>query len=181
MLEVRPECIVTTTRDTVLVIGPNASMSARAAWGVMLVMAAVSLSIAGLFTWHGFWPILPFAGLELLALAWALQVSLRRNRYREVIEFDDQRLRVECGMSGEGAALSVDWVRSSTRVLLEMGPHRNDPSRLGLVNGSQRLELGRCLTDGERERLAARLRELILTGWRAGPSPAAEGAAPDCN
>ena len=181
MPRTRSDCLVTTVRDTLLVIRPNASMSARAALGVMLVMATVSLSIAGLFTWHGFWPILPFAGLELAALAWALQVSLRRNRYREVIEFDDQRLRIECGMSGEGAALSVDWARSMTRVQLEMGPHRNDPSRLKLVNGSQSLELGRCLTDGERERLAARLRELILAGWRAGSPLAAEGAAPDCN
>ncbi|WP_293394028.1 DUF2244 domain-containing protein [Nevskia sp.] len=172
---------MTTVRDTLLVVRPNASMSVRAAQGVMLVMATVCLSIAGLFTWHGFWPVLPFAGLELAALAWALQVSLRRNRYREVIEFDDQRLRVECGMSGEGAALLVDWARSMTRVQLEMGPHRNDPSRLKLVNGSQSLELGRCLTDGERERLATRLRELILAGWRAGSPVATKGAAPDCN
>lgn len=98
-----------------------------------------------------------------------------------MIRFDDQRLRVECGMSVEGAALSVDWLRSATRVLLEMGPHRNDPSRLKLVNGSRSLELGRCLTDEERDRLAARLRELILAGWRAGPPVAAQDATPDCN
>lgn len=172
---------MTTTRDTLLVIRPNASMTVRAAQGVMLVMALVSLSIAGLFTWHGFWPILPFAGLELVALGLALHVSLRRNRYREVIVFDGQRLKVECGMKGEGAALTVDWARSATRVLLEVGPHRNDPSRLRLVNGSRSLGLARCLTDEERERLAARLRELILAGWRAGPQHAAEDATPDCN
>lgn len=168
-------------RDTLLVIAPNASMSVRAAQLVMAVMATVSLGIAGLFTWHGFWPVLPFAGLELVALGWALKLSLRRNRYREVIVFDGERCRVECGTSGEGAVLTVDWVRSSTRVLLDVGPHRNDPNRLRLVNGSRSLELGRCLTDEERERLAARLRELILAGWRAGPRQAAEDVAPDCN
>lgn len=172
---------MSTSRDTLLVIRPNASMTVRAAQGVMLVMAVVSLSIAGLFTWHGFWPILPFAGLELAALALALHVSLRRNRYREVIAFDGGRLKVECGMSGDGAVLSVDWPRSATRVLLEVGAHRNDPSRLRLVNGSRSLELGRCLTDEEREGLAARLHELILAGWRAGSSETTEDATPDCN
>ncbi len=172
---------MSTSSDTLLVIRPNASMTVRAARGVMLVMAAVSLGIAGLFTWHGFWPILPFAGLELAALALALHVSLRRNRYREVIAFDGGRLRVECGMSGEGAVLSVDWPRSATRVLVEVGARRNDPSRLTLVNGSRSLELGRCLTDEERERLAVRLHALIMAVWRTGSSETTEDATPDCN
>lgn len=152
--------------DTRLVIGPNASMTAQMAWAVIGVMSAVSLGIAVMFAAQGFWPILPFAGLELAALGLALKVSLQRNRYREVIVFDGNRIRIECGMTGEGARLAVDWARSSTRVLLEHGIHRNDPTALSLTNGSRRLTLGRCLTDEDREQLAGRLRELILAGWR---------------
>lgn len=173
---------MTHSNDTTLVIGPNASMSASVAATVMAVMATVSLGIAALFAWNGFWPILAFAGLELAALGWALWVSLRRNRYREVIVFEGPRLRVECGMAGEGARLSVDWARSSTRVLLETGIHRHDPTTLSLVNGSRRLSLGRCLTDEGREQIARRMRELILAGWRAAaPQDAVAGPTPDGN
>lgn len=172
---------MTLPNDTTLVIGPNASMTAAMAASVMAVMATVSMGIAALFAWNGFWPILAFAGLELAALGLALVVSLRRNRYREVIVFEGSRLRVECGMVGAGARLTIDWARSSTRVLLEPGIHRNDPTMLSLENGSRRLSLGRCLTDEGREAIALRLRELILAGWRAAPQESAGDMTPDGN
>jgi uncharacterized membrane protein len=155
--------------NTQLVIGPNASMSVRQAVWFMAWMCAVSLAIGGFFALKGFWPILPFAGLELVALAAALAVSLRRNRYREVVDFDQDAIRVEVGEIGRGAGLQVRFTRSSTRVLLETGPYRNSPSRLLLSSQGQSLELGRCLTDEERQRLAARMRELIHPGWRRKP------------
>lgn len=172
---------MTLPNDTTLVIGPNASMTASMAVGVMGVMATVSLGIAALFAWNGFWPILAFAGLELAALGLALHVVLRRNRYREVIIFEGTRLKVDCGMVGGGARLSIDWSRSSTRVQLEPGIHRNAPTTLSLVNGSRRLTLGRCLTDEGREAIAQRLRELILAGWRVPAQETAQGMAPDGN
>ena len=90
--------------NTRLVIGPNASMSVRQAVWFIAWMCMVSLLIGGFFAWRGFWPILPFAGLELAALAAALAVSLRRNRYREVVDFDDEAVRVEVGEVGRGVA-----------------------------------------------------------------------------
>ena len=155
--------------NTRLVIGPNASLSARQAVLFMGWMCTVSLAIGGFFALRGFWPILPFAGLELVALGAALVVSLRRNRYREVVSFDDAAIRVEVGEVGRGAGLTVQLERAATRVLLEPGPYRTSPTRLLLSCQGQQLELGRCLTDEERSRLAARLRELIHPGWRRAP------------
>ena len=156
-------------------------MTVRMACRLMLSMCAVSFGIAGLFALRGYWPILPFAGLELAALAAALWVSLRRNRYREVIAFDEETVRIECGMLGDGASLRAEWPRSSTRVLIEQGPHRHDPTRLVLSNAGRQLELARCLTDEERERLASRLRELIHPAWRRTPSPARGTESMDFN
>ena len=152
--------------NTRLVIGPNASMSVRQAIWFMAWMCGVSLAIGGFFAVKGFWPILPFAGLELVALGAALTVSLRRNRYREVVDFEDEAIRIEVGEVGRGAGLQVRLPRSSTRVLLESGPYRNSPTRLLLSSPGQQLELGRCLTDEERNHLAVRMRELIHPGWR---------------
>lgn len=167
--------------NTQVVIGPNASMSARMAAVFMASMASVSLSIAGLFALQGYWPVLPFAGLELAALAAALWVSLKRNAYREVIVFRDELMGVRCGLIGEGATLSVEWPRSSTRVLVECGPHRNDPTRLVLDNLGRQLILAKCLTDEDRDRLATRLRELIHPGWRGAKLPDRDTGSADFN
>jgi uncharacterized membrane protein len=164
------------SENTRLVIGPNASLSVRQAIWFMAWMCTVSLAIGGFFAWRGFWPILPFAGLELAALAAALAVSLRRNRYREVVDFDGDAICVEVGEIGRGAGLRVRLARSSTRVLLETGPYRNSPTRLLLSGQGRPLELGRCLTDDERGRLADRMRELIHPGWRRKPAGTPESA-----
>jgi uncharacterized membrane protein len=151
------------------VIGPNASLSARQALGVMGLMATISLGIGMFFALQGLWPILPFAGLELAALGAALIVVLKRNRYREVLVFQEETIRVEIGMVGQGIAASFEVPRSRARVLLENGPHRNSPSRLLLSDLGRRVEIGRCLTDEERERIAGRMRELIHPGWQRSP------------
>lgn len=152
--------------NTRLVIGPNASLDVRAAAWFMAGLCSLWLVIGGFFAWRGYWPILPFAGFELVALAAALAVSLRRNRYREVLCFEDERIRIEIGEIGKGAGECRELRRSATRVLLERGPYRNSPAQLLLSCGGLRIEVGRCLTDEEKDRLAVRMRELIHPGWR---------------
>lgn len=155
---------------TRLVIGPNASLSAAGAWGFLGVMAAVALGIATVFAMRGFWPILPFAGLELAALGLALWVTQRRNRYREVISVSEESLRLDIGMVGQGALASVEMPRAWARVRIVDGPYRNSPTQLTLEYCGQRVTIGRCLTDEERGRLAARIRELLRPAWRAAPA-----------
>lgn len=153
--------------DTRIVIGPNASLSARQAVLALALVAVVSLVIAVGFTLVGFWPILPFAGLELAALGAALRVSLRRNRYREVLGFEGGRVTVAFGWMGQGASAEIDWARSFTRVVLEAGLNRNSHNRLYLTSSGQRIAIGRCLTDAEREALHARIKGLLPPVWSA--------------
>lgn len=150
-----------------LVIGPNASLSEAGSWAVMGLMCAVGLGIAAGFAARGYWPILPFAGLELAALGAALWIGQRRNRYREVISFTESMVRVERGLVGQGAHAVVELPRAWARASLAAGPNRHSPTRLGLDYCGQRVIIGRCLTDEERDGLAARIRELLR------PAPAA--------
>ncbi|HEX4895968.1 MAG TPA: DUF2244 domain-containing protein [Solimonas sp.] len=163
--------------DTRLVIGPNASLSRRQAWGVMVLAAMSGLGIAIGFAVLGFWPILPFAGLELAALGAGLYVSVRGNAYREVLCFEQDRLRIEIGMLGQGIRSSICWSRSWTRVALERGARRHDPLRLLLRSAGQEVEIGRCLTDEEKARLKARLQTLLTPAWRT--SPGVTGPRPE--
>lgn len=148
--------------ETRFVLGPNASLSVRGAWTFMLL---VSLSTLGAATWcavHGFWPVLPFAGVELAAVGWALVVSMRRNRYREVVSFERERVRIEFGVAGQGAAAHVELPRVWTRTWIERdAERRHAPTRLLLGSSGQRVVVGRCLTDEEREALAVRFGQLL--------------------
>ncbi|MGH8447546.1 MAG: DUF2244 domain-containing protein [Solimonas sp.] len=157
-------------------IGPNASLTVGQAWLSFGLMALTGFGIAGLMAARGLWPILPFAGLELGALGAALYVSVRRNAYREVIRLSEDEVRIEFGMLGRGVSATVTLSRHWTRVELEPGAHRNAPSRLHLCSAGQRVEIGRCLTDEEREQLQRRLRELLSPAWRN--MPGARGREP---
>lgn len=160
--------------DTRLVIGPNASLTGRQALVFFAGMCGICLTIAGAFAALGFWPVLPFAGLELAALGAALVVAVRGNRYREVLEFEGAQLRIEFGAVGVGARARVAWPRSATRVWLDQGPHAGSPTRLVVACGPSRVTLAACLTDAERASLAARLKELLHPAWQqAGASPGA--------
>ncbi|NKF22206.1 DUF2244 domain-containing protein [Solimonas marina] len=144
-------------------------MTVRQAWLFFAMTAAVGFGIAGGMAAIGLWPILPFAGLELGALAVALIVSVKRNAYREVIRFSDDVVRIEFGMVGHGAASAVNLSRHWTRATLEPGPNRNAPTQLMLCSGAQQVEIARCVTDEEREQLFCRLQELLSPAWRTSP------------
>ena len=159
------------TDDTTFVIGPNGSLSRRGAWWFM---GSLSLSTLGGALWctaHGLWPVLPFAGLELAAVAWALSVSMRRSRYREVIRVGERVVRIEFGMAGQGMAAQAELPRAWTRVWLERHEsRRHAPTQLVLGCSGQRVVVGRCLTDEEREQLSTRLNE-VLRATPAHPDP----------
>jgi uncharacterized membrane protein len=165
--------------DTRLVVGPNASMTVGQAWAVCGWVGSVALGIGIFFATRGFWPVLPFAGLEVGAFFAALWVSLRRNRYREVLSFEGNVVRIEFGLAGHGAQSGVELRRDWMRVAIENGPHRTSPTRLVLSSFGQRVEVARCLTDEERERLGARIVGLTGAAWRGADQH--RGAVEDFN
>jgi uncharacterized membrane protein len=56
----------------------NCSISPAALLGAFAALAVVTLAIGTGFALMGAWPILPFAGLEVAALAVAFVVHVRR-------------------------------------------------------------------------------------------------------
>ncbi len=62
-------------------IAPNCSLRPQSAALFFASICAVSFAIAGVLALKGLWPILPFAGLEMLVLGWALKVSMRRRHF----------------------------------------------------------------------------------------------------
>jgi uncharacterized membrane protein len=140
-------------------LSPNCSLTIRSAALFYVSILTASLTIAGAFAMAGFWPILPFAGLELLLLGAALCASLRRGRMREYIGISEHDVIV--AGSRNGRAEEYRFARAWTRVELQPGAVPAWPSRLWLGSMGRRVEVGAFLTEGERRGLKIRLSQVI--------------------
>jgi len=140
-------------------VRPNCSLTARGTQIFLLTTGIACLGPGLALVALGFWPVLPFAGIEFLALVGATWWSLRKGRYREVIELRDNTVTVD-KFSHTGHSrmqVPVHWCT----VALRAGGHRWSPRKLVLRAGLQECEVASCLTDSERVQLWHRLHTLI--------------------
>jgi uncharacterized membrane protein len=147
-------------------IAPNCSLRPQSAALFFASICLVSFSIAGAMALHGMWPILPFAGLEMLVLGWALRVSLRRRHHSQTILVTDDRIRVE---TRDGAQVEqIEFTRHWARVTLRRADTRLHPSRLTIESHGRSCEVGGFLNEEERRALA---RQLTRSVGRINESP----------
>ncbi len=139
--------------DFSLTVKRNCSISPRALGGLLALVAGTSFAIGIGFAVYGAWPILPFVGLEVAALAAAFYVNGRHATDYERIALADGALVVEIRDGGrtEEHRFNPHWVRLGTS-----GARRD--LRLALRSHGRELEIGRHLDASGRERLATLLR-----------------------
>lgn len=143
---------------------PNSSLTPRAAAWFYGSLGAVSLTIAIGFAALGFWPVLPFAGLELAVLYWAVSRVMQRARAREYIRVDDESVVIEKCLPGRhGIASRIEYAfrRPWTRIELRATEPAHWRTRLLLSSRGRSVEVGAFLTDGERRGLKERLAALL--------------------
>jgi uncharacterized membrane protein len=140
-------------------ISPNCSLSVRGAVGFFAGLCFVSFAIGGLMAARGFWPILPFCGLEMVLLGWALHTSMQRRFYCQTITVTDSDVSVES--RDRVCCVQVVFPRHWAQVKLRRPASRLHPSRLTIESHGRQCELGTFLTEEERLGLAARLQRLI--------------------
>jgi len=134
----------------------NCSIAPASMCALFLALGGVSLAIAaawGLIA--GAWLVLPFAGLEVGALALAFVWHARRVG-------DFERISLQDGL------LVVEICERSLVVRHEFNPHwarlvvsQGSGVRLALRSHGRELEIGRHLGTEERQRLAADLRQAM--------------------
>jgi uncharacterized membrane protein len=108
-------------------LSPNCSLTQGSALVFYLGIVTVSLAVAVGFAIAGYWPILPFAGLELLALGAALRWSLQQGRRRELIRVEDSRVLVR--KTCRQGQREFEFIRPWTRVQLVEAPTATWPHR----------------------------------------------------
>ena len=157
--------MVTSTRNSsrlMIVAQPNCSASWRSNRLVLLALAIPSLGAATGFALLGAWPILPFAGLELLALGSALYYVNWKLQYRHVITLSDDSVRIDKGHY----APRQSWLfpRQSTGLAIVPERHPWDGPELSLQGIGESVSVGEFLNRDDCLKLAALLREEIRVG-----------------
>lgn len=116
-------------------------------------IVALSFLIGIAFAAFGLWLVLPFVGLELLAVAAAFLCYGRHAADFERIEFEGGEIRVERHDGGavEKTRLAATWARVESE----------RPGRLFLAAHGTRVEIGRHLTAWRRQRLATELKQAL--------------------
>ncbi len=140
-------------------LAPNSSLSPRDAALFFGTLGFVTLAIAVFFVVQGYWPVLPFAGLELVALFWALAASMRRRHWRERILLSEDEVVIETVVRGE--LTRVVFSRHWARIKLRAPFYALHPSRLTIESHGRWVEVGGFLNEEERRRLALRLKRLV--------------------
>jgi uncharacterized membrane protein len=140
-------------------IAPNCSLRPQSAVLFFASICAVSFTIAGVLALKGLWPILPFAGLEMLLLGWALKVSMRRRHSSQTILLTDDLVRIE---TRDGSRVQqIEFTRHWARVTLRRADFRLHPSRLTIESHGRACEVGGFLNEEERRALAGQLMRSI--------------------
>ncbi len=137
------------------VLRPNRSLSWRGSLLFFFSLLCISSGIAIGLTLLGLWLVLPFAGLEMLALGVGLYVVACRCYECEVISISGDSICIERGRDYPRQQWTLGRVWA--QVVLERCPKAWYPSRLLIRSHGRSVEVGRFLQEEERERLAAEL------------------------
>lgn len=138
---------------------PRCSLTPQSARVFVGIVAGMTFGIGAVFAAQGFWPVLPFAGLEVVVLVWATALSMRAGRIREFITITDESVTIEHREAKHDT--HTVFARHWTRVKLHAPPVALHPSRLTLESRGRACEVGRFLTEDERRALALRLKQLV--------------------
>lgn len=135
----------------------NCALTPRQCAACFAAVGGVSIGIAGLFALQGAWPVVPFACVELAALAVAFFAYGRHAGDYERIEWQPRRGRVRVERA-DGTRLSVHeleapWVR------VEFGDA--DDGLIRLVSGRGEERVGRFVPRDRRAGLAKELRRSL--------------------
>lgn len=147
-------------QDLVIVAKPNHSSSWRNNRRVLLLISVPSLAAAIGFTLLGAWPVLPFAGAELLALSSALYYVNWKLEYRHVITLSRDSVRIDKGHYAPTRRWRIDREQAALAVTPERHPWEGP--QLAVHGRQERVVVGDFLNRDDCLSLLALLRKEML-------------------
>jgi len=140
-----------------IIVKPNHSATWKTNLWVVLAISVPSLGAAIAFALLGAWPILPFAGAELLGLSAALYYVNWKLQYRHVVTLDRSTVKLDKGYY----APKKTWRFARAEVGLSVTPesHPWEGPKLGLHDRGEYVSVGEFLNREEALQCLKALRE----------------------
>lgn len=134
---------------------PNSALSAASKQKVVISLTVIPCVIGIAFCFLGAWLVLPFVGLEIVALAYAFYYVNQHETDYESISIDADSLVVErcVGETLTQQVINPYWVKVVQHEL------SNGELHLYLQSHGKEIEIGRYLTRKQRELLARQLKQ----------------------
>jgi len=145
--------------EKTIMVMPNRAMPWQHIMMIYLLISGATIGIAFGFFTQGLTLILPFAGLELLALGVILYISAWRSNIKEVVHVTEEKIRIEIGQNAPEKTYELD--KAWAKVVLERSWNNWYPSRLLLRSHGRQLEIGKFLNEQERQCLEVELKKVI--------------------
>jgi uncharacterized membrane protein len=138
----------------------NNSLSAGGRLLVLGSLAAIVLAISLGFAFNGAWLVFPFAGLDILVVYLAFRYVERQADDYESMSLRDDRLLIETRRGGRTSRHEFNrhWAQLDYRP-----PRGTDGGRLIVRSHGADVEFGQLLTEGQREDVARRLKEQLIS------------------
>lgn len=137
----------------------NFSLDAGGLVNLLLALATVTLLLAGVLAWQGYWPVLLIAVIQVVLVGWILIRAWQSGWVRDQIHIDPDRILVEQHRHRQERRIELPtaWavVQLEPAEISWYGP------KLRLRSGSRAIELGEFLTTEEKHRLAEQLQNAI--------------------
>lgn len=150
---------VDSKRNWRIEIRPNRSLSARQLQLAFAGIALICLGIASAFAALGLWPVLPFAGAEIVVVGVGFYLSARSGRESEIVSVAGDKVAVE--RNRRRVHERMEMQRAWAQIRLLRPKIRWYPSQLVIRSHGKAVELGVFLNEEERHQLAAKLQRAI--------------------
>ena len=142
-----------------IILRPNNSMGWRATKYFLATLMLLSFTVASVFTWNGYWVILPFTILEMSILSGCLYLVLRRNFIQEVVTFTPDEVILQVGR--REPEYHRRWQRFFTKIMVKKAKHPWYSNRITLRCREEEREIGRFLTSDDKQALVRDLYALV--------------------
>lgn len=140
-------------------IRPNRSLSRRTLLWALASYLATEVGIGVAFLLKGAWPVLPFAGLEIIVIGIVLHVMSRHARDYELVVVDDLYLKI---VRRQGKQKTQHrFQRYWAKVSLSRDTQKWYPSRLVVGSHGRFVEIGTWMDEDGRQALAHDLQQII--------------------
>jgi uncharacterized membrane protein len=148
-----------TATRLMIIARPNQSATWNANLLLLLALAIPVFSIAIFFAVLGAWLILPFAGVELLALAAALYRVSWKQQYRHVITVSDDDVCIDKGY--HTPLQHWQFARQNAGLTITVQPHPSDSPELCVHDRHESVTLGEFLNREDSLKLIGLLQQEI--------------------